>query len=416
MKGGIYRDRPGVADLAPATGELATALGQDIWMSPGVSNAYALGTDDGRVIINTGLIFEGPLRKQAFEPSCSGPTRTIIVTQGHPDHWGGVTSLREPGTEVVMHVNYRIWRDDSQRLMQFRMRNTSFGFGHIATAMAENLKTMDLSTLDMSYPEPTVTFDDTLELEVGGRKFVLLATPGGETTDSLVVWLPDDRVLFTGNLFGPLFGVVPNLSTIRGDRYRDPLQYIDALNAVLSFGPERIITGHFDPIDGADRITEEVTAMRDAMQWVHDRTVEGMEAGKDVHTLMSEISVPAHLDVGEGYGKTAWNVRAIWEMYSGWFHHRATTELYHVPPAAVAGDLVAAAGADALLQAARVHLDGGRPLEALHLTELVLSVDGNNDAARAIGVEAHEQLFASAENYWERAWLTKSINELRTTS
>ena len=76
-----------------------------------------------------------------------------------------------------MHTNYRIWRDDSQRLMQFRMRNTSFGFGHIATAMAENLKKMDLSTLDMSYPEPTVTFDDTLELEVGGRKLRLLATP-----------------------------------------------------------------------------------------------------------------------------------------------------------------------------------------------------------------------------------------------
>jgi alkyl sulfatase BDS1-like metallo-beta-lactamase superfamily hydrolase len=416
VTGGIHRERPGVADLAPATGAPATALGQDIWMSPGVSNAYALETDDGRVIINTGLVFEGPLRKQAFDPTCPGPTRTIIVTQGHPDHWGGVTSLREPGTEVVMHANYRIWRDDTQRLMQFRMRNTSFGFGHIATALAENLKTMDLSTIDMSYPEPTVTFDDTLELEVGGRKLVLLATPGGETTDSLVVWLPDDRVLFTGNLFGPLFGVVPNLSTIRGDRYRDPLQYIDALNAVLSFGPERVITGHFDPIEGADRIAEEVTAMRDAMQWVHDRTVEGMEAGKDVHTLMGEISVPADLDIGEGYGKTSWNVRAIWEMYSGWFHHRATTELYHVPPAAVAGDLVGAAGAEALIKAARGHLDGGRALEALHLTELVLSVEDDNAAARTVAVEAHKQLLASAENYWERAWLTKSIDELRTTS
>jgi alkyl sulfatase BDS1-like metallo-beta-lactamase superfamily hydrolase len=126
--------------------------------------------------------------------------------------------------------------------------------------------------------------------------------------------------------------------------------------------------------------------------------------------------VPAQLDVGETYGKTSWNVRAIWEMYSGWFHHRATTELYHVPPPAVTADLVAAAGADALVQAAQAHLDGGRPLEALHLVDLVLSVEGNNNAARAISVEAHERLLASAENYWERAWLTKSINELRTTS
>jgi alkyl sulfatase BDS1-like metallo-beta-lactamase superfamily hydrolase len=415
VTGGIYRERPGAADLAPATGEPATALGQDIWVSPGVSNAYAVGTDDGRVIINTGLVFEGPLRKQAFDATCPGPTRTIIVTQGHPDHWGGVTSLREPGTEVIMHSNYRQWRDDTDRLMQFRMRNTAFGFGHIATALAENLKTMDLSAIDMSYPEPTLTFTDTLELEVGGRKLVMLATPGGETTDALVVWMPEDRVLFTGNLFGPLFGVVPNLSTIRGDRYRDPLQYIDACNKVLSLGPKRVITGHFDPIEGADRITEEVTVMRDAMQWVHDRTVEGMEAGKDVHTLMGEIRVPEHLDVGQGYGKTSWNVRATWEMYAGWFHHRATTELYHVAPVAIAGDLVAAAGADQLVGTARTHLDGGRPLHALHLIELVLSVDADNSAARAVAIEAHEQLLASAENYWEKAWLTKSINELRAT-
>jgi alkyl sulfatase BDS1-like metallo-beta-lactamase superfamily hydrolase len=415
MSGGIHRERPGVDALAPATGEPATALGSDIWMSPGVSNSYAVGTNEGRVVINTGLVFEGPLRKQAFDATCPGPTRTIIVTQGHADHWGGVTSLREPGTDVVMHSNYRIWRDDTQRLMQFRMRNTSFGFGHIATALAENLKTMDLSTLDMSFPEPTVTFDKTLELDVGSRKLVLLATPGGETTDSLVVWLPEDRVLFTGNLTGPLFGTVPNLSTIRGDRYRDPLQYIDALNAILSLVPERLITGHFDPIEGADRIAEEVTAMRDAMQSVHDRTIEGMEAGKDVHTLMGEISVPDHLDVGQEYGKTSWNVRATWEMYSGWFHHRATTELYPVPPAAVAADLVAAAGADQLVAAARAHLNGDRPVEALHLTDVVLAVEADHAAARDIAVDAHEELLASAENYWERAWLTKSIDELRTT-
>src|SRR5262249_34295310 len=155
-----------------------------------------------------------------------------------------------------------------------------------------------------------------------------LAVPGGETTDSLVIWLPDERTLFSGNLFGPLFGHVPNLVTIRGDRYRDALTYISSLDRVLDLAPERLLTGHFDPIDGADRIAAEITAMRDGMQVVHDRTVEGMNAGLDVHTLMRDVAVPAELDLGEGYGTTAWNVRAIWENYAGWFHHRSTTELY----------------------------------------------------------------------------------------
>jgi glyoxylase-like metal-dependent hydrolase (beta-lactamase superfamily II) len=106
---GIHRERPGAADLAVATGDPAVALGEGIWMSPGVSNSYAIATDDGRVIVNGGLFFEGPQRRKAFA-DVAGPTRAIVVTQGHADHWGGVNALREAHTDVVMHANYRYWR------------------------------------------------------------------------------------------------------------------------------------------------------------------------------------------------------------------------------------------------------------------------------------------------------------------
>jgi alkyl sulfatase BDS1-like metallo-beta-lactamase superfamily hydrolase len=229
-----------------------------------------------------------------------------------------------------------------------------------------------------------------------------------------VLWLPQDRILFTGNLFGPLFGHVPNLMTIRGDRYRDPILYIEACNTVLDFAPRRLVTGHFDPIEGAERIAEEVTVMRDAMQSVHDQTVEHMAAGADLYTAMREVTVPEHLDVGEGYGKTSWNVRAIWEMYAGWFQHRSTTELYGVAPHSIAADIVHAAGADALVEAARTHTAAGRPVQALHLTDLVLAADPSHTGARVAAIEAHEALLAKTENFWEKAWLTKSINELMT--
>jgi len=411
---GIYRERPGAADLAAATGAPATPLGNDIWMSPGVSNSYAVATDDGRVIVNAGLVFEGPLHRKAFA-DLAGPTWAIVITQGHADHWGAVNALRDEDTAVVMHRNYRYWRDDNQRLMGYRVPKTAFAFQKFTTAMAEHAKTIDPATIDFSFPEPTATFDERHEMTVGGRSFELAWTPGGETTDSIVVWLPQDRILFSGNLFGPLFGHVPNLMTIRGDRYRDPVLYIESLNTVLEYGPEKIITGHFAPIEGADRIAEEVTAMRDAMQVVHDRTVELMNSGADVHTAMREVSVPEHLDVGEGYGKISWNVRAIWEMYTGWFHHRSTTELYGVAANSVAADVVNAAGANALAEAARTHVANGRPVEALHLTDLVLTVEPGNPAARAVAADAHEALLAGTDNFWEKAWLTKSINELRTT-
>ncbi|MDZ7882624.1 MAG: alkyl sulfatase dimerization domain-containing protein [Mycobacterium sp.] len=409
---GIHRERPGAEDLAAATGEPARALGDGIWMSEGVSNSYAVETDAGRVLINTGLFFEAPLRLRAFE-HVAGTTQSIIVTQGHADHWGGVNALRDADSDVIMQENYRYWRDDHERLMPARASKTSFAFKHFTDSAIEYFQSTDPAKIDLSFPEPTATFGDRLEVEISGRTFQLAATPGGETTDSLVVWLPDVEAAFTGNLFGPLFGHVPNLMTIRGDRYRDPMLYIESLNTVLDFAPKRLITGHFDPIDGRDRIAEEITAMRDAMQSVHDQTVELMNAGGDVHTAMGTVRIPEKFDIGEGYGRTVWNVRAIWEMYAGWFHHRSTTELYSTDRFAVAPDVVAAAGSGALVEVARSNLVAGRPVRALHLTDLVLAAEPDNSAAREAAAQAHEQLLAQAENFWERAWLTKSINELR---
>jgi alkyl sulfatase BDS1-like metallo-beta-lactamase superfamily hydrolase len=263
-----------------------------------------------------------------------------------------------------------------------------------------------------SRPEPTVTFDRRLDLDYGGRALELWSVPGGETTDALVIWLPESRTLLSGNLFGPLFGHVPNLVTMRGDRYRDALAHVASLDLVLELAPERLITGHFEPIEGAELIRQEVTAMRDATRYVHDRTVDGMNAGVDVHTLMREITLPPELDVGQGYGTVAWNVRAIWETYAGWFHHRSTTELYAVAPGATAGQVVELAGADALVAAAGQRLAADQPVEALQLTDLVLAADPTDPAARAVAADAHRRLLEASDNFWERAWLTRAITRL----
>ncbi len=154
--------------------------------------------------------------------------------------------------------------------------------------------------------------------------------------------------------------------------------------------------------------------MRDAAQWVHDRVVEGMNAGIDVHTLMRETVLPPDLQVGEGYGKVAWNVRAIWETYAGWFHHRSTTELYGVPASEVADDIVTAAGAAALVGAARARIEAGEPQAALHLTDLVLAADPLDTDARATAANAHRALLADSENFWERAWLRRQIAKLES--
>lgn len=409
---GIHRTRPRADAIAACTGAPAVDLGDGIWMSPGLSNSYLLATDEGRVIVNTGMGFEAPLHQRAYEGLPEGPVHTIVLTQGHYDHVGGVDELRQPGTDVVAHDAFDVWRADNERLEAFRSRNAAFAFIDAILAAVAYAESVGAGGAAQARPEPTTTFRDRLELEVGGRCMELLSVPGGETTDSLVVWLPEERTVFTGNLLGPLFGHVPNLVTIRGDRYRDALAYVSSVERVLALEPDRVITGHFDPVEGADLIADELSALCEAMAFVHDRTVEGMNAGTDVHTLMREVAVPAHLDVGEGYGKTSWNVRAIWETYAGWFHHRSTTELYGVPASAVAPDVVEAAGAEALVGRARAHVAAGRPVEALHLTDLVLAAEPDQPEARGVAAEASRLLLADSTNFWESAWLRRAIDRL----
>jgi alkyl sulfatase BDS1-like metallo-beta-lactamase superfamily hydrolase len=404
----VYRNRPGADAMRPAAAEKAEQIAPGLWCSPGLSNAYLLTTGAGRVIVNTGMGFEGPVHRANFDAVDSSPVRYIIFTQGHVDHVGGLDSVRDSDTTVVAQANWILWRDDNERLIPYRASRSAFAF---QDTLAEGIRAIQrrLGTKHLagqSIPVVDVDFEDTLSLEVGGRRMELLAVPGGETNDSLVVWLPDERICLCGNVFGPIFGHIPNLVTMRGDRYRDALTAIASVQRVRDLQPELLVTGHFEPIAGTDRIHAELTRLHDAIQYIHDQTVAGMNAGKDVRSLMREVTLPPEYEVGQGYGKVAWDVRAIWENYSGWFHHQSTTELYPIGFDAVAADVVELAGADALVERARTHLAEGRPVHAIHLAELV---PPDHPSARAVLRDAHENLLTGTTNFWERAWLTRQI-------
>jgi alkyl sulfatase BDS1-like metallo-beta-lactamase superfamily hydrolase len=149
---------------------------------------------------------------------------------------------------------------------------------------------------------------------------------------------------------------------------------------------------------------------------VHDETVKGMNHGKDIHTLMREIQLPPELEVGEGYGKVSWSVRAIWENYAGWFHHSSTTELYDVPAKAVHSDLVELAGGpDAISKRAKKRLEAGEAVEAIHLAEVALSAAPTHAAALEVMIAAHEKLESESENFWLTQWLRKQLADRRAT-
>jgi len=365
-------------------------------------------------VINTGMGFEAPVHKRNFDAVDAGPVRYVLLTQGHVDHVGGVDLFLEPGTEVVTQANNLPHQQDDARIARFRASRSAFAFAEaIGKAMRYVRENLDGPVPPQSKPEPTLTFEDRHAFELGGVRFELIATPGGETTDSMIVWLPQQRICFAGNLFSALFGHFPNLVTIRGDRYREAPRFVESLELVLELEPELLLVGHHGPIEGRELIRVELERLRGAVLHVHEETVRGMNEGVDVHSLMRDIELPPELEVGQGYGKVAWSVRAIWETYAGWFHHRSTTELYPVPYWSVHPDLVELAGGpDAVAKRAQEKLASGAAVEAIHLAEAALAAAPEHRAAREASLAAHEKLLGESVNFWESSWLRREIARL----
>lgn len=419
----IYRSRP-VAPEAAAFGR-CQRVNDTICLSEGNSNVYLLESTEGNLLINTGMGFEAPVHRANFEQlgaNVAGGLRYIVLSQGHVDHLGGVQYFRDlnPGVEVIATMANAEHQAYDSRLAPFRSSRSAFRFLDHFIEVFEQYRSAGYTDFPaQDAPTPDRVFDDTLALSLGEHRIELIAQPGAETNDSLVVWLPDNRICFTGNLFGCPFGHFPNLVTIRGDRYRDALVCVQAAQRVLDLEPDMILYGHHDPVVGAAMIEREVTAIRDALNYVHDAVVAGMNAGKDVDTLMREITLPPDCEVGQGYGTVAWGVRAIWENYAGWFHHCSTTELYPRPVEGVGSDLVALAGAPALVQRARERFEAGEPMAALQLLELVLDAQPGNAEAVSLSIAVHESLLAEAGmfchtgNFWLEGWLQQQIKRLQ---
>jgi len=401
---GEEQNKPMLASLVQAGDEQkeAIALNDFVYMARDISNAYLVKTADGDVMINTGFVASADRNKAVFEPLRSGPLQAIILTQAHADHFGGVPAFKEPGTKVIA---------------ERRFTDTCDFFSMLDTYLrgrSGKLWTGTIKRRDIVVPEvvPDIIVEGEATHVFGGRTFQVISTPGGEAPDAVVVWMPGERIVFTGNLFGPVFLSMPNLCTTRGDKPRSAALYLKCLQRVSQLGAETLITGHGDPIVGADRIRADLDKMYAAVSYVHDQTVEGMNAGKDVHTLMAEIQLPDEIKIGEFHGKVSWAVRTIWEEYSGWFHMDSTTALYAVPRSSIDSDLVElAGGADALAGRARQKVNEGTPLEAIHLLDISLGAEPGHGASLLVKREALGQLLEASggNNLSEVMWLKSQL-------
>jgi len=386
----------------------AISRGAGIWESRGIGNSYLVTTDEGDLIVNAGTLADARRSKDLFAKVSTNDVSKIVLTQSHANQYGGLEVFKTPENQVIAHRLYPGEREISEMLSAHYRRGSRRIFGGI-TGRAEDM----IPTAEV-FPDLLIGGDG-LAFTLGERRFEIIWTPGGETRSAVIVWLPVERVAIVGNLFGPLFGNHPNLNTLRGDKPRSALEFVSSARKLRDLHPVQILTGHED-IRGEENIYTEVSRIADAVQWVHDRTVEGMNAGADLRTLMREIRTPEQLALTEEYGKVAWNVRAIWHEYTGWFDPaRGTTDLYGVPPESIAPALAElVGGAERLAKRASAFLKTSQPLEALYLLDMALAADGGSIVAKRVKRDALVLLDhqTGGSNLWERRWIAAEIADL----
>lgn len=385
----------------------AIQRGPGIFECRGIGNSYLLTTPAGDVLVNTGTLADAQRSRALFQSVSSQPIRYIILTQSHANQYGGLEVYKSPDNQVIAHRSYPVDRRYTEMLGAHYRRGSRRIFSQITGPSSALVPTRDV--------QPDFLIDDHHAFELGGRRFELHWTPGGETRSSIIVWLPDEKVALVGNLFGPLFGNQPNLNTIRGDKPRSALEFIASITKLRALEPELLLTGH-EAIRGAAAIDASITRIADSVRWIHDQTVEGMNRGIELRELMREIKPPPELTLTEEYGKVSWNVRAIWHEYTGWFDpSRGTTELYAVPASSIAPMIAElAGGADRIAARARRCIAQGRPVHALHLLDIALAAAPSSTAAREAKRAALALLLeqSGGKNLWERMWIAAELRAL----
>ena len=359
----------------------------------GLANSMLVIGDDCAFVIDVmGSVEAAGEVQAAFDTITDKPIKALIYTHNHADHVFGGAGFRtdieltvyahsstEEHIDRVVNVLRPIIATRSAR--SFGSELPRRGDDAVINAGIGPFLEISANTGTVGLVRPTVTFEDKLDVEICGINVQMRAAPG-ETDDQIFVWLPDQRVLFPGD---NIYKAFPNLYAIRGTRHRDVLDWVGSLDRMRELDAEYLVPSHTGFLSGAERVQETLTVYRDAIQFVHDQTVRGMNAGLTPDELVGTVRLPEHLAshpwLTEVYGTVAWSVRGIFNGYLGWFSGDAA-DLDRPSPSVRAEAMVRLAGGrNALLQAAREHLERGDfSLAAEFAGHLIALDDGHRDA------------------------------------
>jgi cyclase len=197
------------------------------------------------------------LRAEVERVAPGGPD-IVVNTHFHGDHVFGNAQFAQRAT-IIAH---ELTRSD--------MVEAGLGLCHL------------WPSVDWGEPKlvpPDVTFQDTLSLRVGDLTVVLLQVGPAHTASDVVAWVPERKVLFTGDVVWS--GVTPYV--LMGSVECSLL----ALDGLRSLGAEVVVSGH-GTVAGPEVLDETEAYLR----WIQRLAQEGLREG------LSPLEVARSADLG----------------------------------------------------------------------------------------------------------------------
>jgi len=226
------------------------------------ANAGVVVGRDGILVVDT-LISSKMARKflEDIRVFTDKPIRYVVNTHSHLDHSFGNSEFEKQGAVIIAHQN-------SKKDLQIN------GEAAMKRAIGYGLTNNDLEGTTIALPK--ITFNEKMEIDLGGQTVILIYPGPSHTDGSVMVYIPDNKLLFAGDILFTDYH--PNL--VGGDIDG----WIKALDYLMSLDVDTIIPGH-GPLSGRKDISD----MKEYLIAFDKKAKELCAKSKDVDWIVSEI-------------------------------------------------------------------------------------------------------------------------------
>jgi glyoxylase-like metal-dependent hydrolase (beta-lactamase superfamily II) len=252
----------------------AQELARDLVVIPNrgvdlVPNIGVIGGDHSVLVVETGMGPRNAEKVLAFASEhAKGRKVYLTTTHFHPEHAFGAQVFAGEATYLLNGAQAADLAAKGPGYLEM--------FRTLGAPVARQLEGVELVT-------PDVVYDDTYELDLGGRVVRMRATGRAHSKGDQVVTVPDAGVLFTGDLVeAGQFAIFPWFPPYDVDV--SGLRWIEVMRRLIATGPRVVVPGHGE-ISGPQVLAD----VRDYLELLRDETWARRDSAMSTETTAAEV-------------------------------------------------------------------------------------------------------------------------------